>query len=237
MKVFLIFNQRFCCLFFHQDEESNQKKKKPVDKYNQRIGDYVDGFTVHGLTKVFKGSRKEACVWMLFICLGMLFAGLVIGRLVAKYYRYETYTEVKSIVTDENLLPSITVCEIQELQMAYFNYCGTRMSDRSGSDKICNISNIPDSLVENNSSIVQGKWQNRLFRIETCRPWEKAPCNSHTYFKSHSYGACFTWNYAGHFHDNYGHVDFRFKYIGNASEESRRTVSYTHLTLPTILLV
>ena len=215
-------------MFFHQDEESNQKKKKPVDKYNQRIGDYVDGFTVHGLTKVFKGSRKEACVWMLFICLGMLFAGLVIGRLVAKYYRYETYTEVKSIVTDENLLPSITVCEIQELQMAYFNYCGTRMSDRSGSDKICNISNIPDSLVENNSSIVQGKWQNRLFRIETCRPWEKAPCNSHTYFKSHSYGACFTWNYAGHFHDNYGHVDFRFKYIGNASEESRRIIIVPH---------
>ena len=116
----------------------------------------MDGFTVHGLTKVFKGSRKEACVWMLFICLGMLFAGLVIGRLVAKYYRYETYTEVKSIVTDENLLPSITVCEIQELQMAYFNYCGTRMSDRSGSDKNCNISNIPDSLVRITAALYKG---------------------------------------------------------------------------------
>jgi len=67
------------------------KEKRPADVYEKRIDDYVDGFTVHGLTKVFKGQRKEAIVWSCFIIVGLLFAGVVIGRLIFKYYRFETY--------------------------------------------------------------------------------------------------------------------------------------------------
>ena len=203
-------------------------KVKPVDKYNQRIGDYVDGFTVHGLTKVCKGTRKEAAVWMFFICIGVLFAGVVIGRLVAKYYRYETYTEFKTVVTDQNAIPSISVCDFEELRQAYFNYCGDRVTSRKDNDELCNRDNIPNREFLENSTVIDGKWQSRLFEIRKCWPWEKSNCNSADYFKARMNGACFTWNYDGTFHDGYGHVDFKFKYRGNTTQRKPRMIIIPH---------
>ena len=158
----------------------------------------------------------------------MMFAGLVISRLVVKYYRYETYTEVKSVVTDQNVMPSITVCDFDQLKMAYFNYCGTRISSSEGKDKICNPKSIPDSNVENNSTMVDSKWQNKLFEVHQCHPWEMATCNSPDYFKSHMYGACVTWNYAGNFYDSYGHVDFKLKYRRNTTQRKPRIIIVPH---------
>ncbi|XP_066927996.1 acid-sensing ion channel 5-like isoform X2 [Clytia hemisphaerica] len=211
------------------DEEFLKEKQQEVEEYNKRIGDYVDGFTVHGLTKVFKGKKKESTVWMVFIFVGLLLAGVVIGRLVAKYYRFETYTEVKSVVTAKNVIPSISVCDFSELRKAYFSYCGTTLlsKDENRTKEYCDHSKLNLEALDN-STMVNGKWRNRLFEIEECYPWEGAKCNSPKYFKSHMLGACFTWNYDGEFHDAYGHVDFQFKYLRNSSKHRPDIIIIPH---------
>ena len=95
---------------------SGPKRERYSYILNQRINDYIDGFTIHGLTKVFRSQRKEALVWLFFISVGIIFASVVIGRLITKYYKFETYTDVRRIITDRNTLPSLSICDFEALQ-------------------------------------------------------------------------------------------------------------------------
>ena len=65
---------------------------------------------------------------------------------VAKYYRYDVYTTISNHVTNENIFPAITICDLELLNKAYFTYCGHNPwsfePDHPLLDKPCNYSSL-----------------------------------------------------------------------------------------------
>ena len=199
---------------------SGSKRQRYSHALNQRINDYIDGFTIHGLTKVFRSQRKEAFVWFFFISVGILFASVVIGRLISKYYKFETYTDVRRIITDRNTLPSMSVCDFEALQREYFYYCKSSIGNVTGNGVPCNRSTFTNDVDVNNVAVRDGIWSNFKFEVVYCVSWDanSRGCVTSKNFTSRMNGACFTWNYDGTFHDDYSHVDFKFKLKTNTTK-------------------
>ena len=74
------------------------------------INAYGEGFTIHGLSKIFAGVLLEKIFWFVILaaCLGFFIHE---GRsFFAEYKKYNVRTEV-SIKTDSSItLPTVTVC-------------------------------------------------------------------------------------------------------------------------------
>ena len=200
----------------------NDEKQKALQRYNSKIEDYIEGFTVHGLTRVFTTQKFEALFWLASLLCGAIMSAFVIYGLVSKYYERETYTEIKFSLTDKNYIPAITICDLRRLTKSYFSYCGVpnkpNMSaiPESFRNSPCNYSAIkkPERIDSFNG---MNYWTNGFFNVTKCRTWEGESClntEEKNYIKSrpelnHS---CFTLNHDGTLHDTYSHVSLEFSY-------------------------
>ena len=195
-------------------------RKKRDEVLKEKIHSYIDAFTVHGLTRVFKAPKGEAILWMVVLLLGIILTTVVLYILLAKYFRYETYTEIKSVVTDKNYFPSLSICDLNLLQLNYFKFCGELMrgsyDTKASQNSSCDHSSIPKVVDSVKMLNVGGfpRWSNGIFEVIYCYTWDAKDCNSRRYFTSkwnvnHS---CITWNYNGDMLDLYGHVELSIKY-------------------------
>ena len=189
----------------------------------QKIDEYVNMFTVHGLTRVFVGKRIESAFWMVILFCGLVFSVAVVYGLVMKYLNFGIYTEIRSQVTDENFFPSITFCEKSMYQQHHTSYCGIPFdyspstSGDSDRDVTCDYqaerlkTNITSSLNSNKSSTY---WTNGFFNITTCKTNKHTQCANNAYFKSlESFNhSCIRWNYAGNLSGINNHVDIEFEF-------------------------
>ena len=203
--------------------DSTKSRTKRDEVLKEKINSYIDAFTVHGLTRVFKAPKKEAILWMIVLLLGIILITAVLCILLAKFFRYETYTEIKSVVTDKNYFPSLSICDLNLLQMNYFKFCGELMSSRYDSkasqNSSCDHSSIP-KIVDSVKMLGGDKdgggqrWSNGVFEVLYCYTWDAKDCNSERYFTTewnvnHS---CITLNYNGNMLDLYGHVELSIKF-------------------------
>lgn len=196
------------------DRQSSSKKHKAV--LEEKIDNYIDGFTVHGLTRVFKSPRQESIFWLVVLIVGLLLAVIVLYTLIKKYYDFEIYTEIKSVLTDKNAFPSLSICEMNLLSSYYFLYCGSTIrSYDSNNNTYCDRSKVAN---ESDSDVVMQKqnWTNGLFDVVQCFGWDGQNCLSPEHFKSHPLlkHSCITWNYNGNMSDSYGHVDMTVIFRG-----------------------
>ncbi|XP_066928000.1 acid-sensing ion channel 5-like [Clytia hemisphaerica] len=182
----------------------NPKKVKRVRELNEKIRGYIDGFTVHGLTRVLTAPRKESAFWFITLASALLMAVIVVQGLMSKYYRHEVYTEIRSIVTDKNRFPSISFCEFNLLKRSYFAYCGGHI--KAANNVTCNLDDIPVPQDVNHTG--QDYWSNGMFEIRECITWGHGKCviSELVQSKKDLNHSCFTWNYEGTFHDMYSHV-------------------------------
>ena len=210
--------------FSRNDSTAKSKKNRKRDEaLKEKIHSYIDAFTVHGLTRVFKAPKGEAILWMVVLLLGIILTVVVLYILLAKFFRYETYTEIKSVVTDKNYFPSLSICDLGLLQRNYFKYCGevmgTRYDPKASKNTTCDHAKIPRVVddarmvgLENNKAS-NGHWSNGVFEVLYCYTWDAKECNSERYFKSklNVDHACITWNFKGDLLDLYGHVEMSVK--------------------------
>ena len=198
------------------DLEDTTLKEKRLKVLNEKIEDYVAGFTVHGLTRVLTAPRKESAFWFVSLVTGLLISIIVIHGLARKYTRYEVYTEIRSIVTDKNKFPGVTFCEFNLLTNSFFAYCGKPFSSKAKvneKDKICRLDQIPEPRDFHNDS--PDNWSNGRFNIKVCYQWGLGSiCNISKLVKSRKRlnHSCFTWNYEGEFYDMYSHVSLFFEF-------------------------
>ena len=197
------------------DAEDTTHKEKRLKALNEKINDYVSGFTVHGLTRVLTAPRKESVFWFIALATGLLISIFVVNGLAKKYTRYEVYTEIRSIVTDKNRFPSVSFCEFNMLLDGYFAYCGKPFSsNQKGGDekKICHLEQIPEPKDVYNDS--PDTWSNGLFNINACIQWGLGKSNVSKLVQSRKRlnHSCFTWNYEGDFYDMYSHVSLLFEF-------------------------
>ena len=190
----------------------------------QKINEYVNTFTVHGLTKVFVGERLESGFWLIILFCGLIFSVVIVYGLVAKFLNFGIYTEIRSQVTDENFFPSITFCEKTMYLNHHTSYCGIPYHDfstyndfasstKARLDRPCDRTRNKTLL---NVTVTSGDgfWSNGFFNITKCKTNKHSHCASNGYFVSlelfnHS---CVRWNYAGNLSGINNHVDIEFEF-------------------------
>ena len=210
-----------------QNIEDTTHKEKQLKALNNKIDDYVSGFTVHGLTRVLTAPRKESVFWFMALATSLLISISVVHGLAKKYSRFEVYTEIRSIVTDKNRFPSVSFCEFNMLVNSYFAYCGKPFSSRpkgNERNKICHLDQIPEPRDIHNDS--PDTWSNGLFNIKVCQKWGLGKCHVGNLVKSRKRlnHSCFTWNFKGDFYDMYSHVSIIFEYKKPTWMKQRPTV-------------
>ena len=177
----------------------------------KKIDEYTQSLTIHGLTRGVKGRKGESVFWISMLLVGLLCVFVVIHGLIKKYNSHIVYTELKSEITDQNNLPSITFCEESLLRQSYFSYCGTSIENfRMQTNTACSTYKQYVESVDSRAT----SWETPLFNITYCMSWGGKRCDSNKYFKSKVTvnNSCITWNYNGDFHDAYSHVDIKFEF-------------------------
>ncbi|XP_065645106.1 uncharacterized protein LOC124809911 [Hydra vulgaris] len=185
--------------------KSCQKSRNVIEKI---IEEYINGFSLHGLTKIFVAhTRLESLFWLIALLSGIMLSMYVSTNLVNKYLRFEVYTETKLEITDKNYFPAVTICERQLLLDFYSAYCKFEPNN-----------SVPcqhkKQKIEDNHSTTDNKtwWSNGLFNITKCSSWGAKQCaNNDFLFSLSQYNhTCIRWNYNGDLYDMYGHVDIEF---------------------------
>ncbi|XP_066927913.1 acid-sensing ion channel 2-like [Clytia hemisphaerica] len=175
-----------------------------------KINEYANTFTMHGLSRIIVGKNIESLFWFMMLFGGLVTCFVVIHGLVSKFYRYEIYTEIRSIIAHENYFPAITFCEDQLFVDNYFAYCG--VSQREGhknlsKDHECHRMGL--NYRGNISYKANKYWSNGLFNVTRCRTWGGINCINSGYLRTmyHFNHSCFQWNYQGNLSDVYSHAE------------------------------
>ena len=92
------------------DPRPRRRRSGLKEKLRQRMAQYREGFTVHGLNWLCTGSLPEKVVWATFISLVMGFAIYMVNGYVQKYLRYEWRTEIRYVETQTILQPVVVFC-------------------------------------------------------------------------------------------------------------------------------
>lgn len=209
----------------HELLNPEDAEKKGV--IQQKKEQYIQSFTVHGVSRVFDGTRGETSFWCLIVIIGIAITSFGVYNLISKYLAYEIYTALSSKITNENPFPAITFCDNRKMISYYFSYCGKlqRMSNYPNPDAICNY--LPDNPPDiTNILDKKDEWSNGYFHITKCDSWGSRKCANDMYLKSlprHNH-SCFTWNYNGNFSDTYAHATLVF----NTSLGSGEIVTAVH---------
>ena len=84
--------------------------------------EYADSFSIHGLTKSINNKPKEGFLWTLTVMLGLVVALFVVSGLIIKYTKNEIYIETKTVITQNNTFPAVTICTRRDYK---YSICGT----------------------------------------------------------------------------------------------------------------
>ena len=196
-----------------EEQNLNLFQSKQKNRLQRKQEEFAKSFTVHGLTRVFKGSRFESLFWLGTLLGGILFSAIVIRGLAIKYLQYEVYTEFRYHVTHENLFPAVTICEATLLHDAYRSYCGVSPRIKQSFYNITcphKTSKLAVTIAEHENKY----WTNGLFNVTKCYTWGGTMCSNNKYFKSlkRFNNSCITWNFNGDLSDMYSHVELGFSF-------------------------
>lgn len=181
----------------------------------KKIDEYEGSFTMHALSKVMTGKNIESLFWFMMLFGGLVTCFVVIHGLFSKYYRYDIYTEIRSLISDENYFPAITFCEEQLFFDNYFAYCGAAMRfGHASADKDHECHRGQFTPYNNVTSKRNVYWSNAVFNVTKCRTLGGINCANSDYLRTmyHFNHSCFTWNYAGNLSDVYSHVELHIDF-------------------------
>ena len=192
--------------------------------------EYIDSFTVHGLTRVYSTSRFESFTWAFIVTGAVLLSTWLTYSIVDNYLEYNIYTEVTTPLEIENPFPSITLCDFTPMVRHYFSYCNRKRGEAyEDLTKPCNESILESTQrlnVHNRTDI----WGNGLFDVKVCYTWGGKTCTTDKYLKSlerydHS---CITLNHAGNLHDAYAHIYMEFELNQTNSQSNPFIIALVH---------
>ena len=197
-------------LLRHGSQSQNQ------DIIETKKKEYVDSFTIRGLTRSIRGKTIESVFWSTMLLIGVISSSLVIYRLITKFRRRAVYTEIRFQLTDRNYFPSVTFCERQLLVDSFFAYCGvpSRLTKMKFLDPTLPCAFYNKSKKANVVSDGHNYWATEIFNVTKCDTWSGTQCNNNNYMKvlERVNNSCITWNYRGDFYDICNHVDIEFQF-------------------------
>lgn len=212
--MFCGFRRRRHTIIDEEDEREEKTNAEQKEQINSKKKEFVQSFTVHGLSRIFTGSRTESLFWSTVVLVGIIISFSVIYGLVCKYYRYEIYTEVSAKVTNKNPFPSITFCDNKLMMANYFAYCRVPHGQKhKNGDMPCTKKIKDPPEITNILPPGLAGWSNGIFHVRRCDTWGSKFCANDKYLKSlakHNH-TCFTWNPNGDLFDPYSHAYIEFE--------------------------
>ena len=96
------------------DKNAGTNQNAKIDDEKEHLSkvarSYTEGFSVHGLIKVFLSHPVEKIIWFVLLVSCLVFVGHETYNFYEEYKRYDSRTEIR-MTTEENItLPAITIC-------------------------------------------------------------------------------------------------------------------------------
>ena len=189
--------------------KKNQRGQLMVKKKNE----YIESFTMHGLSRILTGTRAESFFWLIVLTGALILGTSVVVGLVQKYLKYQVYTEITQKATTKNYFPSITFCDETLMLNHYFKVCG---HDGIAIKKNQTCTKEPEEYKLVKNTLKNGfNWSNNFFTVTDCSTWGNKQCADDKFLQSvkRFNNSCFTWNFNGTLFDIYGHADISFKTV------------------------
>ena len=137
----------------------------------EKINQYAESFTIHGLPRILTGNKTERTVWSVFVVLALSFAGYMVYRYVSKYLRYEVSHNFSRSITDKAFYPSVT-------------FCLPEIKEEMGLSQIDCV--VPKRYIFSTKS-------NGIFNIDVCRLGNSSICGDDSVlWREDLKGICFT---------------------------------------------
>ena len=118
-------------------EEIGPEKKSFITKLSRVRRRYQEGFTMHALEHIIRGTWVERIFWTLKLCLAITLAIFMSWQLFEGYFHHHVDTKVNIETKTTLQLPMLFICGTQSKDyLAAFNDCQSNDS-RSYDEKIC----------------------------------------------------------------------------------------------------
>lgn len=178
----------------------------------KKATEYEDSFTVHGLSKIFKGSTVERIVWLIALVGGLACVGFVVNQLVGKYTSKQTFIAIRKEIVHKNYFPSLTIC-LERYERD--TYCSAPVGSDLERFLNCNWKGkYPDTYINMFATFRYTTWRNRDFSVtcvgkEGCGQKEFNPSVIRT--TNYSRATCVTWNYDGKYYNTGNKIQLKVK--------------------------
>ena len=98
-------HRKLVCIYSILDSRTD--KATTISKIKQ---DYIESFTCHGLTRICTGRLYERIFWLILLVGCLAFCFYLLYEMIIDYLKYEIRTEIRYLMREELVLPTITVC-------------------------------------------------------------------------------------------------------------------------------
>lgn len=179
---------------YHDNVKRNYLKVKSRRRVLKRkMADYLNSFTVHGLTKMVTGNRIERLVWSTVVVSALVVAVYLSQGYVRKYLAHDIYLDAHSVIDERAYHPTVTLCLGGFLEIYKSFYCGHPFLMHPNFDGSCTEKKFKSPLPHTQKS--DALWSNGIFHVTDC--FANINCASAKFFKSieNTKGACISWNW------------------------------------------
>lgn len=144
------------------------------------MNEYAYSFTIHGLSRIASGNKKEKIIWAIFISSAVATAAYLIQGYIKTYLKHEVYQDLTAMKIDTMYFPSVTFCLVSPKYILN-NYYEPKCK-------------IPKRKLEESSDFLTA---NSFFAVASCQMDRVSGCyqdDGLIHFREDMKHACFTWH-------------------------------------------
>ena len=146
----------------------------------RKMNEYAYSFTIHGLSRIASGNKKEKIIWAIFISSAVATAAYLIQGYIKTYLKHEVYQDLTAMKVDTMYFPSVTFCLVSPKYILNNNY-----------EPKCKI---PKRKLKESSDFLTA---NSFFAVASCEMDRMSGCyqdDGLIHFREDMKHACFTWH-------------------------------------------
>ena len=154
-------------------EYPSRKKSKRVKEVRQS---YIDGLTVHGMSKIFTGTPCQRVFWFVCLLAVISYSGYMTYTYISLYLAKDMRTEIRLEKPDEISMPALLVCSADRFNFGCHNNLGITNMESCKSGWDIKEVNYTSELVEvdegcvlynSNGTLKEKPYGNKIFRVGT----------------------------------------------------------------------
>ena len=162
----------------------------------KKMDEYATSFTVHGISRIYKGNAVEKILWSIFVLTAVVGSVIVLNNYVQRHLKHEVTQSFTSETTNRAYFPQVTFC-LDNLRFDLLKlHCGVEFS------KIVNYTECKNDELDCSvpTRKIKDAWSNGLFSVIYMRQGNENynrsfAANHLDGHEKDTKGACVTWHF------------------------------------------